>query len=357
MRKLLYITTHIHGEGGVSRVLSVKFDYLIKNFNYQISVIETNDTKENSFYDFNDSVAFYYFKTGNLITYKKRLNRLICSINADVIVNCDNGLKGSIMSYIVSTKTPLFYERHCCKNIAVFSVVEKMKLKLSNFLLQYHIHNYSSFVVLNDEEKQVWKGDNIVMIPNALWFVGGEQIDQNNNKVALAVGRHAHEKGYDKLIDIWEDVSKIHPDWVLKIYGKKNRKINLKTVVLRRKLDKNIKFFDSVKDVHSIYAQGSMLLSTSISESFGLSIIEAMAFGLPVIANNEALGARFIIKNNHNGFLIKDGDLSEYINKIDFLIKSKKDRVLIGDNAKKSVARFNIDDIMNRWNELFSSIL
>ena len=357
MKKLLYITTNLQGSGGVARILSVKLNYLIRVLNYEVFVIETNKKNEEFFYDFDERITFNYIHTKNVIKYKKELKRWVNKLNPDVIVNCDNGLKGSLLSYIESSKKKLIYERHCSKNIAVSGFKEQIKLKLSNLLLQFHIKKYAYFIVLNSDEAKNWTGENIEVVPNPLWFPKQIKIKRTPNKIVTAVGRHAYEKGYGKLLNIWEDVIKNHPDWMLKIYGEKNKNVPLETMVVNKGLERNIKLFDPIDNVEKIYSEANMLLSTSISESFPLVFVEAMAYGLPVVSFEGTSGLTALVENNKNGFLIKNNDASSYIEKVNLLIENENLRHKMGDYAKNSVERkLGLVDIMERWHQLFNSI-
>ena len=55
---------------------------------------------------------------------------------------------------------------------------------------------------------------------------------------------------------------------------------------------------------------------TSYSESFGLVLLEAASFGLPLIAFDSAEGAKEIIQNGQNGYLIQNRNKEDMSNKI-----------------------------------------
>ncbi len=355
MKNLLYITTNLKGTGGVSRVLSVKLNYLIENYSYKISVFDSNNFNNGFFYDFNDEIGFYFSNSKNIFEYKRQLNNVVSIVNPDIIINCDNGLKGSLLPFLINERVPLVYERHCSKNISVKSFCQQFKLKLSNFFLEKSINEYKSFIVLNKEEKKNWNGSNLEVITNPLWFNLSSKSKKSDNKVVVAVGRHSYEKRYDKLINIWNEVSKEHPDWILKIYGKKNDKIPLEKLALDKNILSTVEFNNPIDDIEKLYSEVSMLLTTSESESFGLVLIEAMAYGIPVIAY-ATTGSNNIIINGFNGFVVKQNDEKKYIEKINILIKNRNFRNQMGENAKSSLGKYDIDSIMIEWHNLFMSI-
>ncbi len=342
--------------GGVSRILSVKLNYLIDKYHYEIFVINTNQNNLGFFYEFNSQIKFFVIDTKQLFNYKKELNVLIDTIEPDIILNCDNGLKGSLLPYLITRKMPLIYERHCSRNISASSLFEKFKLTLSNWLLQMSINSYKYFIVLNEEEKNDWKSVNIQVLSNPLWFSLPKSSNKKDSKIVIAVGRHSYEKGYDKLILIWELVVKTHPDWVLKIYGYMGENLLLKRMVSDKNLESNIQFYDPIDNVEKIYSEASMLLSTSESEAFGLVLIEAMAFGKPVIAFDGTSGTKTIIQNKENGFLVKENDMDAFVEKVNLLIGDKNLRYKMGEKAKSSIEKYNLNKIMKHWDSVFKSL-
>ena len=69
------------------------------------------------------------------------------------------------------------------------------------------------------------------------------------------------------------------------------------------RLAQKVTFSGFVQDMPQVYHATDVLVSTSISESFGLSILEAAASGLPIVATFSG-NLQSIVKNNLNGFLV-----------------------------------------------------
>ncbi|GAA4292393.1 glycosyltransferase [Aestuariibaculum suncheonense] len=356
MKKILYITTGIQGSGGVSRILSVKLNYLLNYYNYEIVVINSNYIKAPFFYDFSKSIKFYHIQHDTFFSFKNKVLEVVERENPNVVVNCDNGLKGTLLTYFFKKNIPIVYERHCGKYINSSGIIDFLKLKLSNVLLDRIIMRYRLFVVLNKQEKQTWQGSNLEVIPNPLWFDPPLKVNKLESRFVVAVGRQSVEKRYDKLLRIWKDVVKQYPDWILKIYGEKNEKLKLDELVSKLKLKDNVKFFDPVSNVEEIYTQASMLLTTSESEAFGLVLLEAMAHSIPVVAFNGTSGTDMLIQDNINGFLVEKNDFNMFIEKVCFLINDKDSKKLLGNRAKSFAKEFEIKSIMQQWDNLFQSI-
>jgi len=360
--KLLYITTNIESFGGVSRILSVKLNYLIEKFGYEIHVFNSNHGNDDFFYTFNNDITFYHFRKRKFriftfFDFKNSVVNVVKDINPDVIINCDNGLKGALLAFFIGRKTPIIYERHSGRDTKGEKFIENFKIRLSNVFIDLGIKKYKAFVVPNHNSFDLWKGKNVQIIPNPLWFKMTSKISSLDYRVVVAVGRCVADKQYDVLIRIWKEVVTEFPEWLLKIYGDENCPNILITLVQNLGISKNIEFCKPVKDIEKIYLNASILLNTSSSEEFGLAIMEAMAYGLPVIAFDNTMGPKYLIEDNITGFLIGEGDYTAYAEKIKLLINDKSLRQSVGMNARKSLDRFDLDQTMKLWHDLFQSTL
>lgn len=356
MKKLLFITAGIQDSGGVSRMLSVKLNYLITHFNYKIVVVNSNYNKTPFFYHFSSKIEFHHLRYRSFFSFKNKVVYVIEHENPDVVINCDNGLKGTLLSYYLNKNRPLIYERHCSKNIKTYGIVDFIKLKISNVLLDYIIIKYMAFVVLNAEEKRSWKRPNVLVVPNPLWFEIPKTFNGLEKRIAIAVGRQSIEKRYDKLLKIWKEVVKHHPEWILKIYGQQNEQLKLKELVLKLELNDNVQFFDAVEIIEDVYTNASMLLMTSESEAFGLVILEAMAYGVPVVAFNGTSGTNMLIHDKINGFLIQKDDFQGFAEKVSLLINNQEARKLMGEYARNTINHYDLERIMKSWDDLFNSV-
>ncbi|KAF2516905.1 glycosyltransferase family 4 protein [Flavobacterium salilacus subsp. salilacus] len=363
--KLVYITNTISGAGGVQRVLAVKTHYLVAHKGYDIAIVVTNaKAQEPIYYDFhpdieiitiepNRSPLFYYG------SYKKLLNSALKKLKPDVVIMCDNGLKSFILPYITRKKYPLVYEMHVSKHILVkpTGVIKRFFRKYFIYkLMSYCVAKYNKFVVLTTSAMQEWQLNNIEVIPNSLWF-NPNAFSTASNKIAIAVGRHVYEKGYDRMLEAWKLISDKHPDWILKIYGETNRECDLKLLSERLNITETVKFCSPQKDIETAYSEASINLLTSRYEGFGLVLIESAACGVPSVAFDCPVGPRGIINNGKDGFLIEDNDIKAFVMAVEKLIEDEELRVEMGKNAKLKAKTFALEPIMERWDELFKSLV
>ena len=84
-------------------------------------------------------------------------------------------------------------------------------------------------------------------------------------------------------------------------------------------------------DIERIYLGSDIFILLSQFDTFGLVILEAMAAGLPVIISRN-VGARDVVQNGCNGFVVDADDLVSVVEKINRLIQPKT-RHQMGINA------------------------
>jgi glycosyltransferase involved in cell wall biosynthesis len=86
-------------------------------------------------------------------------------------------------------------------------------------------------------------------------------------------------------------------------------------------------------------------------------LIEAMVCGVPCVSYDCPCGPSDIIKNNEDGFLVKNGDYNEFASKINRLIEDNTLRKEMGKKAKQNVLRYLPETIVKQWDNLFNDLL
>jgi glycosyltransferase involved in cell wall biosynthesis len=360
--KILYIVPKINSEGGVARVLSTKVNYLVEKFGYEVHIITQNGGNKSLFYNFNSQIVLHDMilkgiKPLFFFQYVLAVNKLVFDLNPNIIVVCDNGLKAFTVPFFLKIRIPIFFECHGSKFIKEtqnkdFLFFTKLKLLFKVF----SANKFSKFIALSNESLKEWNVENGVVITNPLWLQPVRFADLKSKKV-IVVARHSYEKGLDRLLIIWKKVVQKHPDWTIDIYGKYNDNYELKTLCDSLKINESVNFLEPTTNIKEKYLEASILVMTSRTEGFGMVLIEAMASGLPCVAYDCPCGPRSIIQNNENGFLVEDGNLAMFVDKMELLIEDEMYRIKIGKNAQKSVGNYNINFVMEQWKVLFESFV
>ncbi len=162
----------------------------------------------------------------------------------------------------------------------------------------------------------------------------------SHDKYALFVGRLSSEKGIETIIQL----AKILPDILFKIVGR-----GPEMAKLHRAGDKcpNLEFvgFRMGEELKELYAHATVVLAPSrVHEVFGLSILEAMAHGKPVIASRVG-GIPEVVEDGVNGFLVAPLDLSGWTESLMRIFYDDDLQKTLSQNARALVeTRFSLDE-------------
>ena len=211
-------------------------------------------------------------------------------------------------------------------------------------------------LVLTPEDADLWIRaglENVDSMPNPLPFMPDSPAPRAA-KVVASVGRLAFEKGMDLLLDAWADAVPHHPDWVLRIYGAGVEEPALRAHCTSLGLDDTVEWMGSTDDVLGALRGASVFAQASRAEGFPITLLEAMAAGIPVAAFDCAPGVREIVEHGEDGLLARLGNTMELAGHLDALMSGRELRDRLGDAAFRNVRRYSSTEITDRWEELFS---
>ncbi|MFD9409291.1 glycosyltransferase [Streptomyces sp. NPDC059989] len=219
-----------------------------------------------------------------------------------------------------------------------------------------HYSEVDRLLVLTAEDADLWIRagmENVGSMPNPLPFMPDSPAPRTE-KVVASVGRLAFEKGVDLLLDAWADAVPHHPDWVLRIYGAGLEEASLRAHCTSLGLDDSVEWMGSTGDVLGALRGASVFAQASRAEGFPITLLEAMAAGVPVAAFDCAPGVREIVTHGEDGLLARLGNTMELAGHLDALMSDRELRDRLGDTAFRSVQRFSSAEITDRWERLFS---
>ncbi|MFE7274962.1 glycosyltransferase family 4 protein [Streptomyces sp. NPDC057623] len=159
-------------------------------------------------------------------------------------------------------------------------------------------------------------------------------------KVVVAAGRLVPVKRYDLLIEAFAQVAAAHPDWHLRIYGKGEEQARLRGLIQRLGLSENALLMGAAAPMEAEWVKGSIAACASNFEPFGMTIVEAMRCGLPVVSTDCPYGPGEIIEDGVDGRLVPVGDPAALGAALLDLVRDDERRRRMGRTAMENARRF-----------------
>jgi len=121
-------------------------------------------------------------------------------------------------------------------------------------------------------------------------------------------------------------------------------------------LQKHVLFLGNSNEIDKILCFSDLFLLPSEKESFGLSALEAMAHGVPVISSN-AGGLPEVNLHGETGYLSAVGSVDEMISNSLLLLQDHQLHATFKKQAKIQSERFNLETVVHQYEQVYSDVL
>jgi glycosyltransferase involved in cell wall biosynthesis len=177
-----------------------------------------------------------------------------------------------------------------------------------------------------------------------------DKFEINGKRIVLSVARLAEEKGLQILLRSVNHVVEAVPDAVFVIIGRDDgyRK-QLLRLSRSLNLESKVIFTGVVEEgvLRSALSSCDVVAIPSLYEPFSTSMLEAMAYGKPIVAS-DAGGMPEAISNGVNGILVPSGDPKALADKINMVLSDCRLTKRIGKQAKMDVQKYSWHRIARR---------
>ncbi|GAB2950453.1 glycosyltransferase family 4 protein [Streptomyces pseudoechinosporeus] len=196
----------------------------------------------------------------------------------------------------------------------------------------------------------------IVCVPNGVRApaVVPSSLDSD---VIVAAGRLIAVKRYDRLVSAFAKVAAEYPGWTLRIYGRGPEKVRLREQIDRLGLYDRAFLMGPVSPIETEWAKGAIAAISSDMESFGMTIVEAMHCGVPVVATDCPHGPGEIITDGQDGLLVPlSGDVDALADGLKRLVADPALRRKLAAGAQEKAATYAPSVIARRYEALIDEL-
>ncbi len=154
--------------------------------------------------------------------------------------------------------------------------------------------------------------------------------------LVIFTGRLHFQKAIDRLIRAWKEVAAAHPTANLLILGEGPEEARLRQLTSDLELFNSIHFLGHIEGVLPYLRASDVFVLASLFEGVSLSMLEAMACGMPVVTTNIG-GTREVIRDNVDGLLIGPDDVPGLAARLSQALTNPALRQQVGAQARRRV--------------------
>ena len=336
-------------KGGVERVVSILSKELSKYYDVYVVIYHNSIEYEigGKLINLETPTGSFWRKIKNTFYRVVKLKRLIRKISPDFIVSFMGNLQ-PILTFepvIVSIRN----------NPDFFPLYRKFLLKTI-----YKLPNVKKIITCSSEIEN--KLNNNYRLKNTKTIYNPLNLDYITKELLapkpfefdyiLAIGRLNRQKGFDILIKAFAK-SDLKNMIKLVILGEGKERKNLEELIAELNLKNQVLLFGKVDNPFIYMKYAKFFILSSRYEGFGNVLLEALACRTPVIATNCETGSSEIIENGKNGLLVPVEDENALKLAMEKLFYDRELYKRLRANTRKSIEKFNVDNIIKDWLNLF----
>ena len=363
--KILHIIPNLK-KGGAERIVIDIVRILNQNASNQVKLILFEDKIEYEVDDIKKLIEIVPSKVELSITKKHQISILELQ-NTIELFQPDSIHSHLFEAEIVSRsctfpKAKWFTHSHdrmsSLNNLNLFSI--KSKRDLTNYfekrylLKCYRKNGGNNFIAISEDISNFLRTvlpkdlQSIQLLQNAIDLKRFEK-PMDFNKVRdnavfnmVSIGRLDKNKNHQFLIDVVLELKNRKIPVHLTIVGEGDERISLQEKIVQLNLSDQLSLVGLQEKVEMYLWNADLYIHSAITEGFGLTLIEAMSCGLPVVCT-DGKGNRDLIQEGENGFMVGERDPKLLADKIELLLKNDNLRLEMGEKARKFAQGFGME--------------
>lgn len=366
MKKIVFVTGSQARTGGTERVCADISNYLSRIDDYKVTILSLYEGKASGF-PVDDKVSLDELsskkKTGYLsnLYFSTLLAKYVIKNKPDVLIGVESLIFLNMLSIALLPDRPKLV---CWEH---FNLEVNLGISLRDSARQLATIFADRIIVLSKEDEKKWKTKfkyarkkvSHIYNPSPFQNIGEiNVVSTQKQKVVFAAGRLTYQKGFDLLIKSWSLLPReLRTDWTLKIAGEGEDRSKLEEMIADYHLSDSVYLLGHNQDIVKEYELASIFALSSRFEGFGLVLLEALKYELPVVSYNCPAGPSEIVFDGINGYLVENGDFVAFSEQLKVLMENTQILNEMKDNTAYNMFRFDSNVITTKWHELMNQLL
>ena len=371
MKKVSILALHL-GSGGIERITTMLANNLCKD--YKVEIVSTYKIFPKPFFNLDSRVSVKYL-IPDMVPNEKELKAALSDFR--FIKAFKEGMK-ALKILKLKKSTMINYIKKCDSDV-IISTRDIFNTLLGKYGSKYTVkigweHNHHNnnknyvrkivssvskldyFVLVSRELCDFYKDivePKCVYIPNCIDFYPDKLSDMSKKRI-LSVGRLSPEKDPLESLEVFKLINNKFPDWHLDIVGDGVLYDKLEDKIEELKLQDAVTLHGNRNRdyINELLSKTSIFITTSKTESFGIVVLEAFAYGVPTVAYSRAQGVREIVTDSYDGFLIENANREIMAKRIMELMTDKNMCQEMGKNASKTASKYKAEEVAKMWIDL-----
>lgn len=347
---------YLHGAGGAERqIIMLSNEMAIRG--HDVHMIVLNEF--NSHYPISDNVKIYNLteqEKGKLGIIKRFIafKKTIKDIKPDVTINYN--LQGAYFSLLVGKKVCgkiLYSERgdpYDSEYSGVLGKIRDWTCKRMDALV-FQSEGARDFFKIGKKQKAIVI-HNSVTVPQDKYPIA----EKRDNRI-VTVGRLHPQKNPHLLLDAFAKIANRYPQIRLDFYGDGELHDELQAKIDAMDMANRISLHPSRKDIFDSIRTARIFVLPSDYEGMPNALMEAMALGLPCIsADCRPGGARTLIEDGKNGFIVPVRDVNTLADKMSYLLDNPNVAEQVAKDARHLGETHTNHVIFDKWNNFLNNL-
>ncbi len=280
-----------------------------------------------------------------------RAARYLATVDADVVIATRPGLIAWVSRFAPDRMIRVGQEH----------LTRRMHRKALRVEMVQHYRRLDAFVTVSARDAEDYRSQlklsrtKLLFIPNSVPAPRVPPSD-GRHRIVVAAGRLVANKRYDVLIRAFAKVAAEHPDWQLRLYGGGDRSAELRRLIMDLGLHNHVLMMGAYSPIEAEWVKGAVAAVPSDQEPFGMTLVEAMRCGVPVVSTDAPYGPAEILHDGEDGVLTPVGDSGAMADALLHVIGDPARRSAMAAAALANSARYDPEPVADRYEELFAEL-